>query len=221
MKKTLICIICTFLCYLPIHSQEKDYKNEIGATYGIAFFNNDETTTYNLNYTRLLTPNIGLKSGITFYGTEFLNAKWGMKIPAYAIFRTKSATRNEDDIYNPDNTVFEDIIYSILSVIPANFELSVGPSFGYIIPANNAKNLSFEQKAMNNEYFPYKKFTLTLDANTQICINIHRVGVLFNGGGGYSLTKNFKYYTNKPYNPDDGKTARWNGQIQFGASYKF
>lgn len=219
-KKLILTLIISSIFYPLVHSQVEEYDNEISASYGVTFFDDDEATSYNVHYSRFLTPYIGIKSGVSYFGSEFMNAGWGLKIPAYATFRTKSSTR-EDDEFDPDNTIFEDIIYSILSIIPANFELSIGPSFGYMSPTDYSKNLSYEQKSMNNQYYPYKKFAVTLDANAQICINIKHVGLFFNGGGGYWLTKNFKYYTNKPYNPDEGKTPRWNGQIQFGVSYKF
>ncbi len=222
MKKVILITLTTLSVCLNLKAQYEYFDNEMGVNIGSTFWEDDNVVTYNIDYARFLTPNIGIRSGAIIYGSEFMNAGWGMKIPTYASFRTGSS-KTEYDPYNSNNindSFGESILYSILGQIPLNFEINLGPSFGYIANSHYSKQHSYEQKSKNRQYYPHAKLMVTLDANIRLCFNIERVGIVITGGGAYNLTNNFKYYSN-PYDSDNGRIVRWSGTIMGGLTYKF
>lgn len=222
MKKVII--ISTFILLFNLHTKAQyDYfDNEIGINVGTSFWEDDQVITCNIDYARFITPNIGIRSGAIVYASEFMNAGWGMKIPAYASFRTGSSKTEYDpyDARNMDDSFGESILYSILGQIPLNFEVNLGPSFGYLATTKWTKRLTNEEKSKRMQYYPHARLMVTLDANIRLCFNIERVGIVITGGGAYSLTNNFKYYSAR-YDSDNGKVARWSGTIMAGLTYKF
>lgn len=222
MKKVIIITIITFTIISKINAQTNYFENEIGANAGATFWQEDNVATYNLDYAHFFSSSIGIRSGAIIYGSDFMNAAWGMKIPVYASFRTKSSKAGYDpyDAQNMNDSFGESILYSILGEIPLNFEFNIGPSLGYISPTTLSKQLNNEQKSDKMQYFPHTKLLVTMDANIRFCYNINNVGILFTAGGSYTLTNNFKYHSNK-YDSDNGKIARWTGIVMGGLTYKF
>lgn len=227
MKKIVIIIVATLLFSLPIFSQIKykndNYKllNEFGFHVGIAIFEEDQCTYYNLDAANFFSPNVGVRSGVTYYA-KTMNAGWMVKIPVYVAFRTANK-KNEYDVMAPeniDNNLLQDIIYSIIGELPMKFEFNIGPSIGYVSPESGPKKLSSEEKRKLDDYFVHAKMSISADANLRISYYINRVGINLTLGGGYWVTNNFKYYSVKG-DEDNGKVSRWMGNFSAGLTYRF
>lgn len=222
MKKIVLLII-TILNFYHLNSQiqieKTHFISELGFQLANSIFEDSETLSMSIDGATFFTKNIGLRTGITHQGST-MNSKWNTKIPIYFVLATKAEKGELDLIDNYNNSILEDVLYSVLSYLITKSELNIGPSVGYVCPNSETKNLSISQKRALNDYFVNARMSLSLDANLRISYYISKIGINLNFGGSYWLTNNFKYYGFKG-DEDDGKVSRWMGSIGMGITYQF
>ena len=220
MKKSLLLFILFSLIALSLHAQiyndisdNKKYYYDIGFTYSTLIFHGD-ASMIGLQGGYYLTPNLGLRTGLSYTRDLTDDCDWLIKVPALFSFRTETVESMAPTL--DDCETFGEILFSTLvAILPKRFELNAGPSFGYM---DTYRKFAEEEKIKSDNYFINVKPMVTLDANAKMTIPIGRVGFDFSLGVSYFLTRNIKYYSQDNL---DNKISRWMGNLSVGAHYRF
>lgn len=111
-------------------------------------------------------------------------------------------------------TSFGDFIFQLIqSAFPRNFELSVGPTIGYIASNQTSPYLN------TDEFRVRRNFLLSLDAILGLHYNVWRFRLTGNITTAYSLTKNFEYHSFEI--SSNGSIPRWFIKPSIGVSFAF
>lgn len=220
MKRTFILLISSFYfilsyaqTFVDTTDDNRKYFYDIGLSYSYLIFR-DDSRMVNLQGAYYFSPNMGIRTGLSYSGGITDDCDWMIKIPALFSFRTATAEGLEP-MYDGDETFGEILFMSLLYLLPKRFEVNMGPSFGYMTAD---KKYASDEKLKSDNYFIENKPMVTMDTNVKMTIPIKRIGIDFSLGVSYLFTKNIKYYS-----PDNlsNRTQRWIGNFSMGAHYRF
>lgn len=221
MKRVFVLFIFCFslsICFLSAQtyndeSGNKRYFYDLGLSYSTLIFQGDGSML-NLHGAYYLSPNWGVRTGLSYSSDITDDCDWMIKIPALLSFRTETIESMEPD-FDDDDSFGQMLFSSLLYILPKRFEVNVGPSFGYM----SSYDLPNKQgKLVDDFYCIGTKPMVTLDLNGKMTIPIKRVGIDLSMGVSYFLTKNIKSYS---HNGSEERVHRWMGNFSVGVYYRF
>lgn len=223
MKK-IVFIILAILYSLNSNSQiltnptddNRKYYYDLGISYSTLIFSG-EGSMINLQGAYYLSPNLGLRTGLSYSSNITDDCNWMVKVPILFSFRTSTIDGGYFDLNNDseDQTIGAIIINVLVNILPKRFELNIGPAIGYINPYKELGNI---EKSNSESNLINTKMMFSLDANAKMTFPIKRFGIDLSFGVSYLATNNIKHYK---YDKLDYKYDRWIGNFTLGAHYRF
>ncbi len=202
-------------------SQEKTetsskYYNDIGLQFGVMVSVKSQNSSYlfgsgySLNYGHQYGRN-----GVGRIAVGYLMELDNTKQLSYATitYGYRSSIRRSMDVSSTTSSVGDLLFQLLQSVFPRNYELSVGPTIGYITESESNSILNYHEYNVNNNYL------LSLDAGLRLHYNLWRFRLTGNMFAAYNLTNNFNYHFQS--NPVASYTPKWFFKPSVGLSFAF
>ncbi|MEA3317037.1 MAG: hypothetical protein U9R54_03690 [Bacteroidota bacterium] len=225
MRKILTAFL--LFCTLSLFAQENDddfFFHDISFDYGIfASLNSSEHenllgSKYAFQTTYYFINNTGLRSGIAFVNDIEGSDKF-FSVPLQFVYRTPV-----DRTYRISNNIgsLEEFFFkAILGLMPRQAEFYGGINIGHIKADNSISYTSINGGPLFEEGYELKQeFFTSVNAGMRFLYKIRQLGIFLAPSVNYTLTNNFKYYSDIPEN-NDNYIPKWFFSGTFGLSYQF
>ncbi len=224
MRKLLLFIMLFISIISTCFSQDNTHKaplyfNDLGFQYGaiLSLKSNGggylSGMDYNLNHGQFHGKNrvYRVKAGFI---TELDNVDY----LHYATFRYgfRSSTNRALGISSTTGSISQLLFELFQSIFPRNFELTAGPTVGYIDKSESNSTVNYHGYNVKNS------FLLSLDAGFRLHYNIWRFRITGSMFMAYNLTNNFEYrHSSESNNLESPDIIRWFFKPSVGLSFAY